>query len=93
MRDNDIDDAYKLDFVLDPYPLSFCTFYIYSAAIDGNWGLWSEFNKCSLTCGEGGINSRVRVCSNPAPAYGGHYCENPKTDTDIVSCVTDKCGM
>ena len=65
---------------------------MYFPAINGNWGLWTEFSKCSLTCGDGAIKSRFRVCNNPGPAYGGQYCENPKSDTEVVPCVLDKCG-
>uniref|UniRef100_A0A8C7ZKE9 ADAM metallopeptidase with thrombospondin type 1 motif 2 n=1 Tax=Oryzias sinensis TaxID=183150 RepID=A0A8C7ZKE9_9TELE len=40
---------------------------------DGNWGLWSEFGQCSLTCG-GGVQFRTRTCDNPRPANGGRTC-------------------
>ncbi|XP_050396161.1 fibropellin-1 isoform X2 [Patella vulgata] len=41
--------------------------------VDGNWGTWSNYNECSLTCGFG-IQKRYRVCNNPAPEYHGRRC-------------------
>lgn len=32
--------------------------------VDGGWGSWSEFTRCSRTCG-GGIQKRYRACDNP----------------------------
>ena len=41
--------------------------------IDGNWGPWSDFSKCTVTCGFGTMERR-RVCDSPAPAYDGSMC-------------------
>ena len=55
--------------------------------INGNWGFWGQYGKCSVTCGIG-IQTRTRTCSNPAPQYGGELCfgnnaEDRPCDTKI----------
>lgn len=47
--------------------------------IDGNWSVWSEWSTCSLTCG-GGLQDRIRSCSNPVPQYGGDNCTGNMTE-------------
>jgi hypothetical protein len=42
----------------------------YLIVVNGNWGSWSSFGSCSVTCGNG-VYSRARQCDNPAPANGG----------------------
>ena len=42
--------------------------------VHGIWADWSDWSVCSLTCGKG-KQSRTRVCSNPAPQFGGDFCE------------------
>ena len=54
-------------------------------AIDGNWGEWSQFSKCSGECGKGTM-IRERVCSSPAPQYGGHPCIG--NSVDKMECDT-----
>ena len=41
--------------------------------VDGQWGSWSEWSKCSVTCGLG-ITKRNRTCNNPKPSNKGYYC-------------------
>ena len=41
--------------------------------IHGQWGRWSEFSKCSVSCGKGTME-RIRVCDSPYPDFGGKMC-------------------
>ena len=56
--------------------------------IDGAWSNWSDWGNCSLSCG-GGIQSRSRTCSNPAPSGSGADCVGINSDTQ--SCNTQTC--
>ncbi|KAK3592726.1 hypothetical protein CHS0354_007728 [Potamilus streckersoni] len=59
-------------------------------AVDGNWGGWGEWARCSLSCG-GGIRSRLRNCNNPGPEHGGLFCLG--TDTQIDYCNSEPCPI
>ena len=41
--------------------------------VHGNWGEWTGFTQCNVTCGEG-VHTRARLCDNPSPANGGSDC-------------------
>ncbi|XP_052793992.1 SCO-spondin-like [Mya arenaria] len=56
-------------------------------AINGNWGPWSDFTKCSSMCGIGN-QQRQRVCNNPPPQFGGMLCDGMKSQTEITDCDT-----
>lgn len=56
--------------------------------IDGGFAEWSSFEDCDKTCGSG-IQTRVRSCTNPAPAKGGKVCEGIFEETR--ACNTDPC--
>ena len=56
--------------------------------MDGNWGSWSDYGDCSMTCG-GGLKRRIRVCNNPAPANGGRKCFGYPVEERV--CNTDYC--
>lgn len=43
------------------------------APVDGGWGDWSGWSKCTRDCG-GGITMLSRQCDNPKPANGGSFC-------------------
>lgn len=60
----------------------------WSFSVDGKYGDWSEFNKCSVSCG-GGTQRKTRACNNPTPAFGGRTCEGPSVVTQ--SCNTHHC--
>uniref|UniRef100_A0A674GUB8 ADAM metallopeptidase with thrombospondin type 1 motif 12 n=1 Tax=Taeniopygia guttata TaxID=59729 RepID=A0A674GUB8_TAEGU len=42
-------------------------------AIHGEWGAWSSWSHCTMTCGAG-VQSAERLCDNPEPQFGGDYC-------------------
>ncbi|XP_077545938.1 ADAM metallopeptidase with thrombospondin type 1 motif A isoform X1 [Haemaphysalis longicornis] len=58
--------------------------------IDGEWGPWQEYERCSRTCG-GGIQSTRRECNSPTPAFGGRYCIGERIK--YRSCNTQPCPI
>uniref|UniRef100_A0A3B5LKZ5 Hemicentin 1 n=1 Tax=Xiphophorus couchianus TaxID=32473 RepID=A0A3B5LKZ5_9TELE len=54
----------------------------------GNWGSWLSWSPCSETCGKG-VQSRIRLCNNPPPAFDGPQCEG--TDTQSQVCKEKPC--
>ncbi|CAG2214168.1 HMCN [Mytilus edulis] len=56
--------------------------------VDGNWGTWSIFGPCSVTCGEG-VQERTRSCNDPAPSLNGKPCDGE--DTNSISCNRAEC--
>ena len=56
--------------------------------VDGNWGAFGEWNRCSVTCGRG-LQARDRLCDNPAPANGGKPCAGSSYETR--DCNEKKC--
>ncbi|XP_069129224.1 properdin-like [Argopecten irradians] len=63
----------------DQYDSEHCT-YGTICPIDGQWGKWTEWSLCSVTC-ECGEKLRSRVCDNPYPEHGGMNCTGNNTDT------------
>uniref|UniRef100_A0A8D3DQX8 Thrombospondin-1 n=1 Tax=Scophthalmus maximus TaxID=52904 RepID=A0A8D3DQX8_SCOMX len=61
--------------------------------INGNWGPWSPWDTCTLTCG-GGVQTRKRLCNDPGPKYGGKECVGEAKDTQMCNkkaCPIDGC--
>uniref|UniRef100_A0AAX7TUB5 Thrombospondin 1a n=1 Tax=Astatotilapia calliptera TaxID=8154 RepID=A0AAX7TUB5_ASTCA len=61
--------------------------------INGGWGPWSPWDICSVTCG-GGVQTRKRLCSDPAPKYGGKDCIGDASESQICNkqeCPIDGC--
>ncbi|XP_076079208.1 coadhesin-like [Mytilus galloprovincialis] len=54
----------------------------------GNWGRWTRWSSCSVSCG-GGSRKRTRSCDNPAPANGGPDCSGYSTDSK--KCARNPC--
>jgi len=42
--------------------------------IDGDWGPWTSWSSCSISCGKGGVRKRTRKCDNPVPKGTGENC-------------------
>ncbi|CAG2242596.1 unnamed protein product [Mytilus edulis] len=61
--------------------------------IDGNgngmWSNWSDYSICSVTCGEG-IQTRSRMCLNPASNENGQNCSG--NNVDKRNCNTLNCS-
>ena len=57
--------------------------------VNGQWSQWTPDQPCSMECG-GGIQTRSRTCTEPAPANDGLDCEGEATDCQ--TCGTDPCG-
>ena len=57
-------------------------------SVDGSWTSWGSWASCSETCG-GGVQSRTRSCTNPAPQYGGANCVGMSSSTQ--RCNTQNC--
>jgi len=55
--------------------------------VNGEWGDWRPWT-CSVTCGTG-IDTRTRLCDNPAPANGGMNYTGPSSETR--ACVLPPC--
>lgn len=61
---------------------------VFFPPVDGNWGTWSIFGPCSVTCGEG-VHERTRSCNDPAPSLNGKPCDGE--DTNSISCNRAEC--
>ncbi|GJQ74293.1 hypothetical protein Trydic_g19190 [Trypoxylus dichotomus] len=57
-------------------------------AINGGWGEWGDWTKCSRTCGAG-VSFQTRECNNPVPKHGGRYCIGDRKKVKL--CNTDPC--
>ncbi|XP_074858282.1 hemicentin-1 isoform X3 [Carettochelys insculpta] len=56
--------------------------------VDGNWGAWQSWTRCSASCG-GGEQTRMRLCTNPAPSHGGRPC--PGDSSHLSRCNVQAC--
>lgn len=52
--------------------------------VNGNWGPWSPWDACTVTCG-GGLQKRSRLCNNPEPQYGGKTCVGEARGTQVCN--------
>ena len=60
--------------------------------IHGNYTKWSEFSKCSLSCGNG-TKTRTRNCSNPIPQHGGGNCSYHGHHIQTIYCNIHPCPV
>jgi hemicentin len=63
---------------------------IVDCPVDGQWGIWSEWSACNVTCGDG-VKIRSRQCDSPMPSNGGRPCAGLSVDTDV--CRNEPCPV
>lgn len=63
---------------------SFILNYDIFVLVNGQWGPWSPWDICSVTCG-GGVQKRERLCNNPKPQFGGKACLGDNADSRICN--------
>lgn len=56
--------------------------------IDGGWGPFGSWSKCTAPCG-GGFRLRRRICDSPLPQNGGAECNG--CNIDYETCNIQKC--
>ncbi|XP_050394362.1 uncharacterized protein LOC130010380 [Patella vulgata] len=61
--------------------------------VKSNWGNWSPFSQCSVTCGNG-TRTRTRTCEKPASSHGCSDCVGVDTETQDCStlCPAELCA-
>ena len=68
-----------------------CDFTLRSfTVVHGNWGAWSSWEPCTVTCGVG-QTGRHRYCDSPAPHNGGLYCAGESYEIRI--CANTECSQ
>ena len=67
---------------------AFASTFINNLLVDGGYSDFGDWSVCSAECG-GGIQTRTRTCTNPAPAHGGADCVGDSTETR--ECNTQAC--
>ncbi|XP_076457783.1 uncharacterized protein LOC143291669 isoform X2 [Babylonia areolata] len=50
--------------------------------VDGNWGNWAPWSRCSATCGRFRTRERRRQCNNPPPDHCGEPCEGERRQVE-----------
>ena len=53
-----------------------------------HWGMWGEYDTCSMQCGDG-YRTRERQCDNPPPR-NGKQCYGHRTETSL--CRLRRCN-
>ncbi|CAH3170414.1 unnamed protein product, partial [Porites evermanni] len=61
-----------------------------SCPVDGGFSNWSNWTKCSITCGTG-FQLRTRSCTNPLPEHGGKLCAE-RSSAEGRNCTLQPCG-
>ena len=64
----------------------------YFEIVDGGYGSWTNWTKCSVSCGVG-VRTRHRECDSPEPQNGGLSCieaglgpEDESAECDMGLC-------
>ena len=58
-------------------------------SVNGGFGPWGPWSKCSKKCG-GGVKTRSRKCDHPKPKAGGKPCVGSATEQ--AKCNTKACA-
>ncbi|XP_029202215.2 uncharacterized protein LOC114966489 [Acropora millepora] len=58
--------------------------------VDGGYGPWTKWSKCSKTCG-GGTQKRSRRCNKPRPVARGKKCNVLGPNKETQECNTQNC--
>ncbi|XP_073229802.1 ectin-like [Porites lutea] len=61
-----------------------------SCPVEGGFSNWSNWTKCSVTCGTG-FQLRTRSCTNPLPEHGGKLCAE-RSSAEGRNCTLQPCG-
>lgn len=64
------------------------TLFFFLYKVDGNWSEWKPWSSCPVTCG-GGLETRIRTCTNPPAAFGGQSC--PGVAEESRPCNEEPC--
>ncbi|XP_070194155.1 SCO-spondin-like isoform X2 [Littorina saxatilis] len=56
--------------------------------VNGNWGTWTGYSACSVSCGTGFL-TRTRQCNNPPASNGGSQCFGSSNQTQ--TCTGPSC--
>ena len=59
--------------------------------IDGVYTPWSSWSDCSATCGNKGVQIRVRLCTQQPPQENGQKCNLYGPDSETRSCSLRTC--
>ncbi|XP_075038771.1 hemicentin-1 [Mixophyes fleayi] len=62
----------------------------FTVQVHGGFSEWLPWQSCSVTCGQG-VQKRMRLCDNPAPANGGLYCQGEESETRM--CQNKHCPV
>jgi len=58
-------------------------------AVDGGWTEWAQWSVCSRSCGDSGVKTRSRDCTQPPPQLGGLACTGVAVET--ITCNVRPC--
>lgn len=81
--------------VLSAFVVSFSIYYVlyFMLKVDGGYTEWSEWGKCSASCGDG-LQRRMRNCTNPEPNFLGRHCvDDGSHNVEIRKCNMGLCPV
>ncbi|KAL9981504.1 hypothetical protein ACROYT_G010211 [Oculina patagonica] len=57
--------------------------------VNGGFTQWTQWSVCSESCGPKAVRMRMRLCTNPPPAYGGKDCAGWRFEVEY--CKSKDC--